>query len=131
MRLLAGASLVCGALVFASAAGASGISRTATTRTYALTLAISPSGGMSIADGGHAMAMERGLTRRLEVHIRRRANGKPYSGALPKIMLIDDSSPAMTPTPIHGNNVALVRDHTYSVLVTVKGERARFSFRAG
>jgi len=130
MRLLAGASLVCGALVYASAAGASGISKSATTRTYALTLAISPSGGMSIAEGGHATAMEGGLTRRLEVHVKLRANGKPYSGAPPKITLVDESSPAMAPTPMHGNNVTLVTDHTYSVLVIVKGERARFSFRA-
>jgi len=49
MRLLAGASLVCGALVYASAAGASGISRTATTRTYALRLAVGPSEAMYTA----------------------------------------------------------------------------------
>jgi len=131
MRLLPGAALVCGALVYAAAAGASGISKSATTRTYSVTLAISPSGGTSIAEGAHATAMEGRLTRRLEVHIRQRADGNPYSGARPTITLVDDSSPTMTPTPVHGANVALVADHTYSVLVTVKGERARFSFRAG
>jgi hypothetical protein len=164
------AAVVCVFLVCAAAATAKTspqVQQTAKTKTYALTLTVGPSEAMYTAaqvqakhlkegevtvgssmsmGGGHAMSMEGGMTRHLEVHVRLRSNRKVVTDVVPAIMLVDESSKAMTSSPLqvmamkgigegisdlhYGNNVALVRSHRYTVLVTLKGERAQFAFRA-
>jgi hypothetical protein len=167
MRLLAGAGVFCCALAWVALGSAAGITKTGTTHTYRLMLTVGPREAMYTAaqvraehpatgevmvgaatdmGGGHAMSMEGGMTRHLEVHVRLRSSGKVAAGVVPKITLVDESSKSMTSTPLHvmamqgigegrpdlhyGNNVALSENHAYKVLVTLRGERAEFSFRA-
>lgn len=101
---------------------------------------------------GHAMTME-GMSmdapnRHLEVHVVSRATGKVVTNLRPTIMLTDTSAMggmamsekvnAMAMQGIgegiadlhYGDNVKLTAGHVYKVVVTVKGEKATFSFRA-
>ena len=101
---------------------------------------------------GHAMTME-GMTtgtanRHLEVHVVSRSTGKVVTNARPTITLTDmstmggmamsDKVNAMAMQGIgegtadlhYGDNVKLTAGHVYRVVVTVKGEKATFSFKA-
>jgi hypothetical protein len=101
---------------------------------------------------GHAMTME-GMTmddanRHLEVHVLSRTTRKVVTNARPTITLTDTSAMggmamsekvnAMAMQGIgegtadlhYGDNVKLAVGHVYKVVVTVKGEKATFSFRA-
>jgi hypothetical protein len=101
---------------------------------------------------GHAMTME-GMTmgtanRHLEVHVVSRSTGKVVTNARPTITLTDTSAMggmamsdkvnAMAMQGIgegtadlhYGDNVKLTAGHVYKVVVTVKGEKATFSFKA-
>jgi hypothetical protein len=101
---------------------------------------------------GHAMSME-GMSmdaanRHLEVHVVSRTTGKVVTNVRPTIMLTDTSAMggmamaekvnAMAMQGIgegiadrhYGDNVKLTADHVYKVVVTVKGEKATFSFKA-
>ena len=99
-------------------------------------------GGMSMGD----MKMAAG-NRHLEVHIASRVTGKAVSGLMPTISLEDTGGMPMAMSSkvdvvemegigqgmsdLHyGNNVKLTGGHTYKVVVTVKGEKASFTFRA-
>jgi len=101
---------------------------------------------------GHAMTMEGmsmgGANRHLEVHVVARATGKVVANARPTITLTDTSAMggmamsdkvnAMAMQGIgegiadlhYGDNVKLTAGHVYKVAVTVKGEKATFSFKA-
>ncbi len=101
---------------------------------------------------GHVMTME-GMSmgtpnRHLEVHVASRATGKVVANVRPTIMLTDTSTMggtamsekvnAMAMQGIgegiadrhYGDNVKLTAGHVYKVVVTVKGEKATFSFKA-
>jgi hypothetical protein len=98
---------------------------------------------------GHAMTME-GMTmgtanRHLEVHVVSRSTGKVVTNARPTITLTDTSAMAMsekvnamamqgigegTADLHYGDNVKLTAGHVYKVVVTVKGEKATFTFKA-
>lgn len=103
-------------------------------------------GAMGMGSGGHAMGMEGGGTaRHLEVHVRLRSTGEVLGGVMPTITLADQTMKAM-PSKLqvvamegigagmsdlhYGNDVALQAGHRYSVVVSVKGERATFAFVA-
>jgi len=101
---------------------------------------------------GHAMTMEGmsmgGANRHLEVHVASRATGKIVTNVRPTIMLTDTSAMggmamsekvnAMAMQGIgegiadrhYGDNVKLTAGHVYKVVVTVKGEKATFTFKA-
>jgi len=98
----------------------------------------------SMGMGGGSMAMG-AANRHLEVHVYSRATGKVASGAVPAMTLTDTTGMAMPekidamamqgivegPSDLHyGNNVTLTAGHDYKVVVTVKGEKASFTFRA-
>jgi hypothetical protein len=165
-RLLTGAAVATAALAWVALGSAAVITRTAVTASYKLKLSVGPSEAMytaaearatrprtgevmmgdGMSTGGHAMSMEGGITRHLEVHVVLRSNGKVVTNVVPRITLTDTSSKAMTPVALdvmamggigggisdfhYGNNVALTINHVYGVLVTVKGERSHFTFRA-
>jgi hypothetical protein len=101
---------------------------------------------------GHAMTME-GMSmdaanRHLEVHVVSRRTGKVVTTVRPTLMLTDTTAMggmamaekvnAMAMQGIgegiadrhYGDNVKLTAGHVYKVVVTVKGEKATFSFRA-
>ena len=102
-------------------------------------------GAMGMGNGGHAMGMEGGMTRHLEVHVHLRSTGNVAAGVVPAITLTDKTAMAM-PTKLqamamegigrgmadlhYGNNVALQAGHHYAVAVSVKGEHATFAFVA-
>jgi hypothetical protein len=95
-------------------------------------------GGMSMGAANH----------HLEVHVLSRTTGKVVTNAAPAIMLTDTTAMggmamaekvnAMAMEGIgegvadlhYGDNVKLAAAHRYKVVVTVKGEKATFSFRA-
>jgi hypothetical protein len=95
-------------------------------------------GGMSMGDAN----------RHLELHVATRATGKVVTNARPSITLTDASGMsgmamsekvnAMAMQGIgqgiadlhYGDNVKLTVGHVYKVVVTVKGEKATFSFKA-
>jgi len=101
---------------------------------------------------GHAMTMEgmsmHAANRHLEVHVVSRTTGKVVTNVRPTIMLTDTSAMggtamaekvnAMAMQGIgegiadrhYGDNVKLTAGHLYKVVVTVKGEKATFSFKA-
>ena len=152
------------ALLVVSAASAAVITRSATTKTYKLTLAVGPVEAMytqaevkakhptsgevmldSMGMGGMSMGA---ANRHLEVHVASRATGKVVTNVSPTIMLTDTSAmggSAMAEkvnaaamegigkgvADLHyGDNVKLAAGHVYRVVVTVKGERATFTFKA-
>jgi len=101
---------------------------------------------------GHAMTME-GMSmdaanRHLEVHVVLRTTSKVVTNVRPTIMLTDTSAMggmamaekvnAMAMQGIgegiadrhYGDNVKLTVGHVYKVVVTVKGEKATFRFKA-
>lgn len=152
------------ALLIVSSATAAVITRTATTTTYKLTLAVGPvetmytqaevkskhpaSGEVMVGSSmGGGMAMG-AANRHLEVHVASRATGKVVTNVSPTIMLTDTSAMggmamaekvnAMAMEGIgqgvadlhYGDNVKLAAGHVYKVAVTVKGERATFTFKA-
>lgn len=101
--------------------------------------------GSSMDMGGMSMGS---ANRHLEVHIASRATGKVVTNANPSIALTDTSAMggmamsekvnAMAMQGIdegvadlhYGDNVKLAAGHKYKVVVTVKGEKASFSFKA-
>ena len=101
--------------------------------------------GASMSMGGMSMGK---ANRHLEVHVASRATGKVVTNASPTITLTDTSAmggmamsqkvEAMAMQGIgegvadlhYGNNVKLTAGHVYKVVVTVKGEKANFSFKA-
>jgi len=100
--------------------------------------------GSSMNMGGDSMATG-GANRHLEVHVYSRATGKVAAGTVPAMTLTDTTGMGMAekvdamamqgitegPSDLHyGNNVALTAGHDYKVVVTVKGEKASFTFRA-
>lgn len=152
------------ALLIVSAASAAPITRSATTKTYKLTLAVGPLETMytqaevkakhptsgeamvgSTAMGGMSMGA---ANRHLEVHVASRTTGKVVTNVSPTIMLTDTSAMGGMATAekvnamameglgegaadLHyGDNVKLTAGHVYKVAVTVKGERATFTFKA-
>jgi hypothetical protein len=98
---------------------------------------------------GHTMTME-GMTmgsanRHLEVHVVSRSTGKVVTNVRPTITYTDTSAMTMsqkvnamamqgigegTADLHYGDNVKLTVGHAYKVVVTVKGEKATFSFKA-
>jgi hypothetical protein len=98
--------------------------------------------GGSMSMGGMGMG---GMSRHLEVHIASRATGKVVTNVKPMISLVETGDMAMT-TKVnavamqgvgsgisdfhYGNNVQLQAGHSYKVVVTIKGEKATFSFKA-
>jgi hypothetical protein len=155
------------ALLLAAPAAAATITRHAATKSYRLTLVVGPQEPMytqaqvkaqhpktgEVVIGGsmgasHAMTMEGGATRHLEVQVLSRATGKPATGVTPALTLTAQAammSPARTSmlevmamqgigkgmSDLHfGNNVQLSAGRDYRVTVVVKGQRASFSFRA-
>jgi hypothetical protein len=165
-RLVTGAAVLCAALAWIGQAAAAGITKTVSTATYRLTLDVGPGEAMytraqvkashprsgevmlggTMSTGGHAMAMEGGMTRHLEVHVLLRSSGKPVTGVMPAITLTDASVKGAMASPLHvvamegigkgisdlhyGNNVALTANHVYKVVVTLKRQRAELTFRA-
>lgn len=151
------------ALLIVSSAAAAVITRTATTATYKLTLAVGPVETMytqaelkskhptsgevmvgSAAMGGMSMGA---ANRHLEVHVASRATGKVVTNVKPTIMLTDTTAMGMAmaekvnamamegigegAADLHyGDNVKLTAGHVYKVAVSVKGERATFTFKA-
>jgi hypothetical protein len=101
-------------------------------------------GNGSMMSGG--MSGMSGSTRHLEVHIFSRSTGKVLTGLMPSIVVTDTSDKAMMADRLsvvtmegigegvadyhYGNNVTLTRGHLYRVMVTVKGQKATFSFKA-
>jgi hypothetical protein len=98
--------------------------------------------GGSMNMGGMGMG---GMTRHLEVHIASRATGKVITNVTPSISLTDTKGMAMASkvnaiamegvsagvADLHyGDNVQLTVGHAYKVVVTIKGEKATFSFTA-
>jgi hypothetical protein len=101
--------------------------------------------GGSMAMGDMSMS---GANRHLEVHVASRSTGKVVTNAQPAIVLTDTTSMgrmtmaqkvnAMAMQGIgegiadlhYGDNVKLTAGHVYKVVVTVKGEKATFSFTA-
>jgi len=99
----------------------------------------------STSMGGMSMGA---ANRHLEVHVAARATGKVVTNASPTIMLTDttpmggmgktEKVNAMAMEGIgegvadlhYGDNVKLAAGHMYEVVVTVKGEKATFSFKA-
>ena len=94
--------------------------------------------------GMGSMAMG-GANRHLEVHVYSKGSGKVAKSAVPAMTLTDTTGMAMPekidamamqgivegPSDLHyGNNVTLTAGHDYKVVVTVKGEKASFTFRA-
>jgi hypothetical protein len=104
-------------------------------------------GEVMVGSGGTGMAMGK-TNRHLEVHVKSRATGKAVTNVKPSITLADTSAMsgmAMSDkvdvvamegigegaADLHyGNNVKLTAGHMYKVVVTVKGEKASFTFRA-
>ena len=87
------------------------------------------------------------VNRHLEVHVASRATGKVVTSAQPTIALSDTTAMAMhAPEKVnamamkgigagvadldYGDNVNLTAGHAYKVIVSVKGEKATFSFKA-
>jgi len=116
--------------------------------TQAQVKASHPKEGEVMLGGGMAgMAMGKS-NRHLEVHVTSRATGKAVTNVMPSITLADTtamSGMAMSDkvdvvamegigegaADLHyGNNVKLAAGHTYKVVVTVKREKASFTFRA-
>jgi hypothetical protein len=101
--------------------------------------------GSAMGMGGMSMGK---ANRHLEVHVASRATGKVVANAAPSITLRDTSAmggtamsekvDAMAMEGIgkgvadlhYGNNVKLTAGHVYEVVVTVKGEKASFAFKA-
>jgi hypothetical protein len=98
--------------------------------------------GSSMGMDGMSMGA---ANRHLEVRVRSRATGKVVTNASPTIMLSDTTAMAMAEkvdaiamegigegvADLHyGDNVKVSAGHVYKVLVTVKGEKATFSFKA-
>ena len=98
--------------------------------------------GSSMDMGGSNMGS---ANRHLEVHVYSKGSGKVAKGAVPAMTLTDTTGMAMPekidamamqdivegPSDLHyGNNVTLTAGHDYKVVVTVKGEKASFTFRA-
>jgi hypothetical protein len=102
-------------------------------------------GNDSTSMGGMSMSA---ANRHLEVHVASRTTGKVVTNARPTITLTDTSAMggmamsdkvnAMAMQGIgegvadlhYGDNVKLTAGHVYKVVVTVKGEKATFSFKA-
>jgi len=98
--------------------------------------------GNSMAMGGMSMGA---ASRHLEVHVASRATGKVVTNVTLMIMLTGTTAMAMAEkvdamamegigagvADLHyGDNVKLAAGHVYKVVVTVKGEKATFSFKA-
>jgi len=101
--------------------------------------------GESTSMGGMSMGR---ANRHLEVHIAARATGKTVTNVSPTITLTDTSAMsgmskaqkvnAMAMEGIgegaadlhYGDNVKLTPGHVYRVVVTIKGEKAEFTFKA-
>jgi hypothetical protein len=101
--------------------------------------------GDSMSMGGMSMGK---ANRHLEVHVASRASGKVVTNVNPAITLNDTSAMngmamaqkvnAMAMEGIgegvadlhYGDNVKLAPGHVYKVVVTIKGEKANFTFRA-
>jgi hypothetical protein len=133
------------ALLLAAPASAAVITRHATTASYKLTLSVGPKEAMYTAEELKTMGA---ANRHLEVHVASRATGKVVANAAPSISLTDTSAMggmaasekvnAMAMEGIgegvadlhYGDNVKLTAGHVYKVVVTVKGEKANFSFKA-
>jgi len=150
------------ALLIVSSATAAVITRTATTATYKLTLAVGPvetmytqaevkakhptSGEVMVRSmGGMSMGA---ANRHLEVHVASRATRTVVTNVSRRIMLTDTTAMGGTAmaekvnatamqgigegvADLHyGDNVKLAAGHVYKVVVTVKGERATFTFKA-
>src|SRR5205085_1471207 len=107
------------------------------------------SGEVMVGDSMGMGDMSMGAANRhLEVHVASRATGKVVANAAPSISLTDTSAMggmaasekvnAMAMEGIgegvadlhYGDNVKLTAGHVYKVVVTVKGEKANFSFKA-
>lgn len=98
--------------------------------------------GESMSMGGMSMGA---ANRHLEVQVASRATGKVVTNVRPSITLTDATRMAM-PEKVnamamegigegvadlhYGDNVELTAGHVYKVAVTVKGEKATFSFKA-
>jgi hypothetical protein len=100
------------------------------------------SGSMSMRGSGASMG---GMVRHLEVHVGSRATGKTVTNVAPTILLTDTKAKAMTDeldvmamagigegiADLHyGNNVSLMMNHVYKVVVKIKREQATFTFKA-
>ena len=101
-------------------------------------------GSMSGMGGSMGMTMAAG-NRHLEIHVASRATGKVLAQPPSAITLTDTSGMGMPSrvAPVamegigegmadlhYGNNVKLTAGHVYKVVVTVKGEKASFTFHA-
>jgi flagellar biosynthesis component FlhA len=157
-------------LAFTSVGAAAGwhVTKAAKTQSYAVTLEVGPmesmyteeqakeshpatgevmlGTGMSTPTGGHAIGMEGGPIRQLDVRVRARSTGAVLGGLKPTIALRDVTAKSTAsaiqaialegidagPADLHyGNDVMLQPGHRYEVLVGVKGQHAAFTFRAG
>ena len=108
-------------------------------------------GEVMVADSMSGMAGMGSMSagnRHLEIHVASRASGKPLA-TMPSSITLRDTS-AMSGMAMsakvdivamegvgqgmadlhYGNNVKLTAGHMYNVVVTVKGEKASFTFRA-
>lgn len=104
------------------------------------------SGEVMVGSMGMGRMAMGAANRHLEVHVASRATGKVVTNVSPRIMLTDTSAMggmdenvnAMAMQGIgagiadlhYGDNVKLAAGHVYKVAVTVKGERATFTFKA-
>jgi hypothetical protein len=103
-------------------------------------------GEVMVGDSMDMGGMSAGAANRhLEVHVASRATGKAVTNATPSITLAETGGTAM-PAKVnamamegigegiadlhYGDNVELTAGHVYKVVVTVKGEKATFSFKA-
>ena len=141
------------ALADASASTTPGLRVTTTSYVFTLTLGtpqhmwtpaqvkmMHPKMGDVVLRGSMAGGMPMGGSQRdLEVHIDSRATGKSVVGAEPTIDVIDTSvtNPTTSKVPVdelegvtagasdlyYGNNVDFTPGHTYTIIVTLNGER--------
>jgi hypothetical protein len=104
--------------------------------------------GNSAMMAGMSSSMKGGTTRRLEVRVFSRSTGKVVTHLKPTISLTDlNAKMAMAANVAvvemegigpgggaadyhYGNNVMLTPRHVYDVVVTIDGQRGRFSFTA-
>ena len=107
-----------------------------------------PTSGEVMVGSSMGGGMSKGAANRhLEVHVTARATGKVVTNVMPTIVLTDANSMGMgMPEKVnamamegigegvadlhYGDNVKLTLGHVYKVVVTVKGEKATFSFKA-
>jgi hypothetical protein len=107
-----------------------------------------PTSGEVMVGGAMAGGMSMGAANRhLEVHVASRATGKVVANLTPSITLADENAMGMGTVEkvnatamagigegaadLHyGDNVKLTPGHVYKVVVTIKGEKATFSFKA-